>query len=115
MNTQAVDTITGVVTISIFGITATLTPEDARNWGEVLTTYAPLILIGFLIWRLRLMDRNLASCETRHDALEVQHRDLNNKLLLAYAAIHRKGTTDLPSLKDFDSGDFNIKDHVESS
>lgn len=70
VSTQVIDTTTGAVTIAIFGLTATLTPDDARNWAEVLTTYAPLCLIGFLIWRLRLMDKSLCKCQDRHERLE---------------------------------------------
>lgn len=111
---NAVDAVTGVVTVSIAGITAALTPEDARSWGEVLTSYAPLLLIGFLIWRLRLMDRTLANCEKRHKELEGQHSILNNKLLLAYAASNPHSSR-MPSLEEFDRGDFNLRKAVKET
>lgn len=104
MMTSKLDAVTGVVTVSIAGITAVLTPDDARQWGEVLIAYAPLALIGFLIWRIRSLDKKLNKCEQKHE-------EANAKLLLAYSAL-LKGPQGMkmPTEEEFASGNFDINE-----
>lgn len=112
---NGIDTATGVITVSIAGITAALTPEDAKNWAGVITTYAPLLVIGILIWRMRVLDKSLANCEIRHQYLEKQYSTINSKVLVSYVAALQGGSTKLPSAEDFDTGNFNVEEVLKGA
>jgi len=109
------DAVTGVITVSVLGITAALTPKDAGDWAKVLTEYAPLLLIAFLIWRLRLLDKQLTQCEVKHSDMNQRLSDLNEKLLLAYSAIRSPGNQRLPDMQRFNSKDFDLKECIDDS
>ena len=78
--TEKIDQVTGVVTVAIGGVTAALTPADALVWGDTLMSLAPLGLILFLIWRVRVVDKQLQQCRQAHQRVAEQ-------LLLAFTAI----------------------------
>lgn len=102
--TEKVDQVVGLVTISLAGITATLSPSDAAEWGRTIMSLAPLGLIGFLIWRVRQMDSQLNKCRDAHQRVSEQ-------LLLAFTAIHKvQPSPDLPTPEEFIQGKFNLGD-----
>ena len=107
------DAVTGVVTISIAGITAALTPEDARQWGDILLTYSPLMLIGVLLLRLRAQDARIKQQDAKMAECESKHSELQNKLLLTYAALVRGANVQkLPSTAEFEAGGFNVDECI---
>lgn len=96
------DQVSGVVTVAVGGITASLTAGQAAEWGSVLMSLAPLVLIGFLIWRIRMLDKQLTCCQENH------HK-VTNQLTLAYMAMREpKLAEKLPSQEVFLSGDFDL-------
>lgn len=98
--------ITGVISFSLFGITAALQAQEAREWGQVLLEMAPLLLIIFLAWSLHRTNK-------RHDECRVINGKLNEKIILLYAAMvsnqTRKG---LPNPSDFNHNNFNLEDLI---
>ena len=109
------DSVTGIITISVFGVTAALTPKDASAWGDVFMNFAPLLLICFLIWRLRILDKQLSKCEIQHQESSDRYRALNEKLLLAYAAIRNPGHQRLPDIENFNTNNFDLKQCLDDS
>lgn len=101
--------ITGVVSFSLFGISAALQATDAREWGQVLLEMAPLLLIGFLAWSLWRTNK-------KHDECRTINGQLNEKIILLYAAMisnqTRKG---LPSPTDFNENNFDLQSLVPQS
>ena len=96
------DQATGVITIALGWLTVVLTPGDAIAWGETLTQLAPLGLIAFQIWRIRILDSQLKDCREAHDKVAQQ-------LLLAYTAIRDVTIRDkMPTPQEFIDGDFNL-------
>lgn len=96
------DQASGVITIALGGITASLTAGQAAEWGSVLMSLAPLILIGFLIWRVRMLDSQLKCCQENHDKV-------TNQLTLAYMAMRDPQVArKLPTQEDFLEGNFDI-------
>lgn len=105
---QTADTVTGVITVSIAGITAALTPSDAREWGNTLIQLGPLLIIVFLIYRLRMLDKKLDKCEEKH-------ADMSEKLLVAYSAALRPNNPHLPDPHNFMAGNFSVTDCIDDS
>lgn len=97
------DATTGVISIAIFGLQATLSPADAKAWGDTILQVAPAILILFLIWRIWRLDKQHSECNKNWMKTQDQ-------LALAYRALldedvkHR-----LPEEHDFISGNFDIE------
>jgi len=67
MALEKLDQATGIITVALAGITATLSVSDAIQWGVAIMDLAPLILIGFLLWRVRMLDKSLQKCQCMHD------------------------------------------------
>lgn len=96
------DQASGVITIALGGITASLTAGQAAEWGSVLMSLAPLLLIGFLIWRVRMLDSQLQCCQENHNKV-------TNQLTLAYMAMRDPQVAKrLPPQEEFLSGEFDI-------
>lgn len=94
----------GVVTISLFGLSASMGPAEATAWSQVFITGAPAILICFLIWRIYRLDKQHSECVLNWNKTQEQ-------LALAYRAITSLSVRQrLPSEKAFLEGDFNLKD-----
>lgn len=102
-----VDAATGVVSVAVFGVSATLTPQDATAWGNVIITMAPAILILFLLWRIHKMDKQHAECNKNW----AQTRE---QLTLAWRAIQQMNfTCKLPTEKDFLEGNFTLDESIK--
>lgn len=71
---------TGVLTVALAGITVSLTPQDALDWGNALMQLGPLMLILFLIWRMWGLDKQLRECRESHEKVAGQ-------LMLAFTAL----------------------------
>ena len=96
------ENVTGVLTISIAGLTVALTPTDALAWGQTLMQLGPLMLVLFLIWRIRQLDKDLGKCRTSHDRVTQQ-------LLLAFTALKDpEVAANLPNPKDIIDGSANL-------
>lgn len=104
MSTKA-DGITGIVSIAIMGVSATLTPDDATAWGIALQGLAPLILFIFLLWRIYKLDKQHMECTKNNEKLQEQ-------MLLTYRAVQSvQVRRQLPQEEDFKQGNFNLDDH----
>lgn len=104
-----VEKVTGVISFSLFGISAALKAQEAREWGQVLMEMAPLLLIVFLAWSLWRTNR-------KHDECRKTNEQLNEKILLVYAAmISNQTRKSLPSPGDFNSNNFNLGELVPPS
>lgn len=99
-----VDTATGVISVSIFGVQAALAPADALAWGDVIIQIAPALLILFLIWRIYRLDKQHAQCNTNWMKTQDQ-------LALAYRALLDEDVKcRLPAEHDFVAGNFNLEE-----
>lgn len=98
--------ITGVITFSLFGISAALQAHEAREWMQVVLDMAPVILIGFLAWSLFNMNK-------KHEQCRVTNEQLNEKILLLYAAMVSNQTRKcMPSPTDFNENNFDLRQIV---
>ena len=92
------ETVTGILTVSIAGVTVALTPQDALAWGQTLLQLGPLAIILFLVWRIKQLDSQLNSCR-------VSHERVTNQLLLAFTALKDPTVAaNLPHPKDIVDG-----------
>lgn len=92
------ENVTGVITVAIAGVTVALTPQDAIAWGQTFMQLGPLMLVLFLVWRLKKLDDQLKDCRTSHDRVA-------NQLLLAFTAIKNpEVAANLPHPKDIVDG-----------
>ena len=92
------ETVTGILTVSIVGVTVALTPQDALAWGQTLLQLGPLAIILFLVWRIKQLDSQLNSCR-------VSHERVTNQLLLAFTALKDPTVAaNLPHPKDIVDG-----------
>lgn len=98
------DTVTGAVSVAIFGISATLTPETATAWGNVIIGIAPAILILFLIWRIHKVDK-------QHEECARQWARTQKQLILAYQTLRELSSCELPSEREFIQGEFHVTPH----
>lgn len=106
---MALERTTGVVSFSLFGISAALTSTEARDWGQVLMELAPLILIAFLAFSLWRINK-------RHDECQKTNGLLNEKIFLIYASLQNKEVScRLPNATDFNSNNFELKQIVPTS
>lgn len=95
---------TGVITFSFAGITAALTAAQAAQWGEVLMGMGPILLILFLIWRMRKLDAQLKDCQENH-------QKVTNQMIMAYMAMKDPAlASKLPPMEQFISGEFDPKE-----
>lgn len=102
--TDKLDAATGVITVAIGGVTAALTPADAMAWGNTLMALAPLLAIVFLIWRVRVMDKQLQECRAAHQRVAEQ-------LLIAFTALKNPGVAQkLPDAMDVLQGNYDLQD-----
>jgi hypothetical protein len=67
-----VDAVTGVVTVAVAGISGAFTIGDAQQWGDLLITLFPYVLIIFLIWRIHKLAAQHQDCVKMHDQLQDQ-------------------------------------------
>lgn len=96
------ETVTGVLTVSIAGVTIVLTPQDALAWGHTLMQLGPLALILFLIWRIKQLDSQLSTCRKSHESV-------TNQLLLAFTALKDPTmAATLPNPQDIVNGNANL-------
>lgn len=101
--------ITGIISFSLFGISAALQAHEAREWGQVLLDMAPVMLIAFLAWSLWRTNK-------RHDKCVVNNEQLNEKILLLYAAMVSNQTRKcMPSPTDFNQNNFDLQTLVPES
>lgn len=97
------DATVGAINFAAFGVTAVLTPESAMNWGNVIVTIAPAILILVLLWRVHKLDKQHAECMENNAKTQAQ-------LTLAYQAlIGETKRAHLPSKEDFLDGNFSVE------
>lgn len=89
MPTSALKT-TGVITVSLGGVAAALTPSDAAQWLEVMSAYLPLFLCLTLMWWVYKIDRQHGNCQRRLNALQAAHDELRIQLLLVTGNVPRK-------------------------
>lgn len=107
--TEKLDHATGVVTVAIGGVTAALTPADAMAWGSTLMALAPLFVVLFLIWRVRVLDMELQQCRKAHQRVAEQ-------LLLAFTAIKDPGVArKLPNAIDVLQGNYDLSECLDTS
>lgn len=100
--TGKLDGASGIITIAIAGISGSFTPADFHEWGTTFLSLSPFVLILFLIWRIRQLDKQHAECTNNH--LKTQEQ-----LVLAYHAITDiTNTRNLPSVAEFKAGNFNL-------
>ena len=103
------DHATGVVTVAIGGVTAALTPADARAWGDTLMALLPLFVVLFLVWRVRVLDKQLQQCR-------LAHQRVSEQLLLAFSAIKDPGVAKkLPTAIDVLEGNYDLSDCLDTS
>jgi hypothetical protein len=106
MSTKA-EGITGIVSVSILGVSAALTPDDATAWGVALQGLAPLILFCFLLWRIYKLDKQHQECTANNERMQEQ-------IILMYrAAQNVQIRRQLPLEEDFKEGNFDLNDHVK--
>lgn len=101
------DTVTGVLSVAVFGVSGEFSAADITNWGSAILGAAPVILILFLIWRMYKLDKQHAECTTNQAKTQEQ-------LVLAYRAIQSvQVRRRLPTEEDFCNGNFNLDDHAK--
>lgn len=104
MNTNVMDAAAGTVTVTMGAVQATLTPESFSQWANVLISYLPLLLAGYLIWRIRAIDAALRHCESAH-------RHTSDQLLLAFTALQdAEVRSRLPSARAIIDGKVTLQD-----
>ena len=102
---KTIDAATGVVSVAVFGISGSFSPEDAAAWSSVIVSAAPAILILFLIWRINKLDKQHSECNANWIKTQSQ-------LALAYRALQGTQTScRLPTEHEFMKGEFNLDDH----
>lgn len=99
------DGVTGIITVAIGGITASLSPSDLQSWGASVMSLGPLLLIIFLIWRIHKLDKQHSACQDRHNKMQEQ-------LLFAYTAIQKTqgDACPLPTVERFITNDFTLSE-----
>lgn len=110
--TAIADKTTGVITVAVAGVTATLGHEDVALWGGTLMSLAPLILILFLIWRIHKLDKEHRDCQERHEQLQQSQQKMQEQLLMTFLAV--KSPTirkELPTVEEFKSDNFTVPEH----
>lgn len=55
----------GAITLAVGGVTATLTPSEAREWLALLTDYFPLAICAALSYWAYKIDQELRMCKLR--------------------------------------------------
>lgn len=103
---------TGVVTVAVAGVQATMTHEDVASWGNTLMSLAPLILILFLIWRIYKLDQQHKDCQERHEALQASQQKMQEQLLMTFLAAKSPNIRkELPTVEEFKSNTFIVPEH----
>lgn len=110
---MATEKLTGAISFALFGISATLSAADAKEWGQTLMELAPLILIGFLAFSLHNSKKSYEALNKKHEDCQETNAKLNNKIILLYASI-RSGRVRarLPEVDDFNSDQFDLHDII---
>ena len=103
---MSIEKATGIVSFSLFGISAALSSADARSWGQVLMELAPLILIAFLAISLWKTNKKHEECQKTNGLL-------NEKIILIYASLSSRDIRrNLPEPTDFNRNNFELNDLV---
>lgn len=98
------ESVTGIISISLAGFSVVLSPVDAKAWGDTLLQMAPLLLIVFLCWRIWVLDKHFKECRRAHDATAQQ-------LLLAFTALQSSAVRrNLPDPAKIVDGEVIIED-----
>lgn len=103
---------TGVVTVAVAGVQATLTHEDVASWGNTLISLAPLILILFLIWRIYKLDQQHKDCQERYVQLQASQQKMQEQLLMTFLATKSPNIRrELPTVEEFKANTFTVPEH----
>lgn len=108
----AIEKTTGVVTVAVAGVTASMTHEDVASWGNTLMSLAPLLLILFLIWRIYKLDQQHKECQERYEQLQSSQQAMQEQILTTFLAV--KSPTirkELPTVQEFKEKSFTVPDH----
>lgn len=110
--TATTEKVTGVVTVAVAGVQASLTHEDVAAWGNMLMSLAPLILILFLIWRIYKLDQQHKDCQDRYEELQASQQVMQEQLLTTFLAIKSPNIRkELPTVEDFKANNFTTPEH----
>lgn len=106
--TAVTEKVTGVVTIGIAGVQASMTHADVEAWGTSLMAIAPLLLILFLIWRIYKLDQQHKDCQERYQRLQDNQSKMQEQILMTFLATKHPEVCEVPSVKDFKNNDFTV-------
>lgn len=94
-NSAKIEGVTGIVTVGFAGISASFTASDLNEWGQVIISLFPYILIFFLLWRVSKLAAQHKDCMDNHMKLQKQ-------MLFSYQVMQTVSRrNDLPAEHDF--------------